>query len=173
MPPYGSAWPACPARPETSPRRCSPRASTSLQPRVNSPSVAGPPPARKTIHCAIAAWHGLWERPDNSFAHALMTSVANNDAPGFEIPAGAAIEPAASSSSHQSASGEAATSSAAPHDRERARQSPLFPVMSRSVRCRATIRQTTGPPRHRRAKDRRSEHPSDGYSAPYRRLYRP
>jgi hypothetical protein len=27
------------------------------------------------IHCAVAAWHDWWERPDNSFAHALMTSV--------------------------------------------------------------------------------------------------
>jgi hypothetical protein len=42
-----------------------------------------------------------------------MTSVANNDAPDFEILARAAIKPAASSSSHQPVSGDAATTSSA------------------------------------------------------------
>jgi hypothetical protein len=83
------------------------------------------------IHCAVAAWHGSWERPDNSFADAVMTSVAKNDAPDFEMPAGAGIETADSGSSRQPASGDAAKApSATPDDRERALQSPLFPVMS-------------------------------------------
>jgi hypothetical protein len=52
------------------------------------------------------------------------------------MPAGAAIPTADSQSSREPASGDAATTpSATPDDRERARQSPLFPLMSRpSVR---------------------------------------
>jgi hypothetical protein len=39
------------------------------------------------ISCAVAAHHGSWERPDNSFADAARTTVDNNDAPDFEMPA--------------------------------------------------------------------------------------
>jgi hypothetical protein len=83
------------------------------------------------IHCAVAAWHGSWERPDNSFADAVRTSVANNDAPDFEMPAGAGIETADIGASRQLASRDAAAAqSTMPDDRERARLSPLFPVVS-------------------------------------------
>src|SRR5262249_60511979 len=47
-----------------------------------SPHVSGGP-----IYCAIAAYHGSWQRPDNAFAHTVKRSVANNDAPDFEMPA--------------------------------------------------------------------------------------
>jgi hypothetical protein len=87
-----------------------------------------------TMHCAVAAWHGSWERPDNGFADAVSTSVAKNDAPDFEMPAGAGIETADSGSSRQLLLRDAATaSSATSDDRERALRSPLFPVMSRSA----------------------------------------
>ena len=33
-----------------------------------------------SIHCAIAAYHASWDRPDNKFANAVFTSVAKGDA---------------------------------------------------------------------------------------------
>ena len=39
-----------------------------------------------SIHCAIAAYHGSWDRPDNKFADAVLTSVAKGDAPNFDMP---------------------------------------------------------------------------------------
>jgi hypothetical protein len=92
-----------------------------------SPHLSGDP-----IYCAIAAYHGSWERPDNAFAHAVRTSVVNNDAPDFEMPAETAgdavkVRPAPRPPFHDTA----AAPPAAPDDRERARLSPLFPVKSR------------------------------------------
>jgi hypothetical protein len=73
------------------------------------------------IHYAIAAWRDSWERPDNSFADAIWTSVANKDTPDFEMQAGAGIETADNASQRQPAA-RAAAASAAWDDRERARQ---------------------------------------------------
>jgi hypothetical protein len=39
-----------------------------------------------SIHCAIAAYHGSWDRPDDKFADAVLTSVAKGDAPDFDMP---------------------------------------------------------------------------------------
>ena len=36
--------------------------------------------------CALAAYHGSWERPDTRFAAAVRASVANGDAPDFDMP---------------------------------------------------------------------------------------
>jgi hypothetical protein len=88
-----------------------------------SPHLNGDP-----IYCAIAAYRGSWDRPDNAFADAVRTSVANNDAPDFEMPAdtggdAAKVRPAPRPPFHDTAM--------APDDRERARLSPLFPVKSR------------------------------------------
>jgi hypothetical protein len=44
------------------------------------------------IYCAIAVYRGSWERPDNALADAVRTSVANNDAPDFEMPANTEID---------------------------------------------------------------------------------
>src|SRR6266481_2194522 len=44
------------------------------------------------IYCAIAVYHGSWEHPDSAFADAVRISVANNDAPDFEMPAQARID---------------------------------------------------------------------------------
>jgi hypothetical protein len=82
------------------------------------------------IHCAVAAWRGSWERPDNGFADAVRTSVANNDAPDFEMPSGAGMETAERGSSQRLARDAATASSAASDDHERALQSALFPVTS-------------------------------------------
>jgi hypothetical protein len=92
-----------------------------------SPHLNGDP-----IYCAIAAYQGSWERPDNGFADAVRTSVANNDAPDFEMLAetggdAAKVRPAPRPPFHDTAM----AAPAAPDDRERARLSPLFPVKSR------------------------------------------
>jgi len=92
-----------------------------------SPHFNGDP-----IYCAIAAYHGSWVRPDNAFADAVRMSVANNDAPDFEMPANAGgdaakARPAPPPPFHDTAM----APPAAPDDRERARLSPLFPVKSR------------------------------------------
>jgi hypothetical protein len=36
--------------------------------------------------CALAAYRGSWERPDTKFAAAVRASVANGDAPDFDMP---------------------------------------------------------------------------------------
>jgi hypothetical protein len=86
------------------------------------------------IYCAIAAYHGSWERPDNGFANAVQITVANNDAPDFEMPAGTGNNTTDSGFSGQLASHEAAPArspSPTPDDYERSRQSPLFPVKTK------------------------------------------
>src|SRR4029077_5666979 len=80
------------------------------------------------IHCAIAAYHGSWERPDYGFADAVRTIVAKDDAPDFEMPAGTGRDAADIGSSRQSASRDAAPAPSpppTPDDDERARESPL------------------------------------------------
>jgi hypothetical protein len=84
------------------------------------------------IYCAIAAYRGSWEQPDNAFADAVRTSVANNDAPDFEMPARTDVSAAEVRSARRPAFHNTAMAApAAPDDRERARLSPLFPVKSR------------------------------------------
>jgi len=83
------------------------------------------------VYCAIAAYRGSRDRPDNAFADAVRTSVAKNDAPDFEMPAAAGIDAAEISSARQPALHDtAAAPPTTPDDRERARLSPLFPVRS-------------------------------------------
>jgi hypothetical protein len=36
--------------------------------------------------CAIAAYGGSWDHPDNKFADAVLTSAAKGDAPDFDMP---------------------------------------------------------------------------------------
>src|SRR6202049_2683375 len=45
-----------------------------------------PPFNADPIHCAIAAYRGSWDHPDNKFADAVQTSVAKGDAPNFDMP---------------------------------------------------------------------------------------
>ncbi len=92
-----------------------------------SPRVKGDP-----IYCAIAAYRGSWERPDNAFADAIKTSVANNDAPDFEMPANTEIDAVGIGSAPQSAFHHTATAPPpALDDRERGWSSALFPAKSR------------------------------------------
>jgi hypothetical protein len=83
------------------------------------------------IHCAVATYHGSWERPDNGFADAVRTSVAHDDTPDFEMPAGTGTEVAAAISVGSPPASRDTTLPAPPEDRERARESPLFPVMAK------------------------------------------
>jgi hypothetical protein len=39
-----------------------------------------------STRCAIAAYRGSWDRPDNKFADAVVTSLAKGDAPNFDMP---------------------------------------------------------------------------------------
>jgi hypothetical protein len=42
--------------------------------------------AADSKHCAIAGYHGSWDRPDNKFADGVLTSVAKGDAPHVDVP---------------------------------------------------------------------------------------
>jgi hypothetical protein len=84
--------------------------------------------------CAIAAYHGSWERPDNGFADRVLATAAKGDAPDFEMPAGTGNDTGEVSSSGHPTSPDttpATAQSPTPDDDERARQSPLFPVMAK------------------------------------------
>jgi hypothetical protein len=134
----GSAWPACRARLERSRRRRSPHARTLPRQLARSRSLlscAGPPIAQRATRfiAPLRPHHGSWERPDYGFADAVQTIVAKGDAPDFEMPAGTGIDTADIGSSRQFASRDAAPAPPpppTPDDDERARESPLFPVIS-------------------------------------------
>jgi hypothetical protein len=81
------------------------------------------------IDCAIAVYCGSWERPDNAFADAVRISVANTDAPDFEMPANTEFGLADSAAALQSHD-IAVAPAAAPDDRERAWSSALFAAES-------------------------------------------
>jgi hypothetical protein len=42
--------------------------------------------------CAVAVYHGSWERPDVRFAEAVMATAAKGDAPNFDMPKDTSIE---------------------------------------------------------------------------------
>jgi len=56
-------------------------------------------PKPDAISCAIAAYHGSWERPDEQFAHALLASASADRPPNFAIPDDA-LPPLADSGAH-------------------------------------------------------------------------
>jgi len=96
----------------------------------NSPSAAGSPHFKgDPIYCAIAAYHGSWDRPDNAFADAVRTSVVKNDAPDFEMPAEPGTDFSDAKSAPQPAFHDTATApAAASDDRQRGWSSALFPA---------------------------------------------
>lgn len=79
----------------------------------------------------MAAYRGSWERPDDGFADAVSATVAKGDAPDFEMPAETAPGPDMDSP-RQLASHDAVPPPPVADDYQRARESPLFPVMSTS-----------------------------------------
>ena len=94
-----------------------------------SPPFKGDP-----VYCAIAVYHGSWDRPDNAFADAVRTSVVKNDAPDFEMPADTSLNFGDIGSTTLPAARDAATApTMMPDDRQRGWSSALFPAKSTQV----------------------------------------
>lgn len=55
-----------------------------IQLRERCKATSGLPDDRTL--CAVAAYHGTWERPDKKFAAAVIASVHSGDAPNFDMP---------------------------------------------------------------------------------------
>ena len=88
--------------------------------------------AANSIHCAIAAYRGSWEHPDNKFADAVLASVAKGDAPNFDISddigdrsGDVAAEPSVAGQRIST------TRSVAPDDQQQGWSSALFPERSK------------------------------------------
>jgi hypothetical protein len=82
------------------------------------------------IFCAIAAYHGSWERPDTTFAQAVRVTVEKGNAPNFELPKDANFDPAeiASDASAPDPRAPPIAPAVAIDDRERGWSSALFPA---------------------------------------------
>jgi hypothetical protein len=90
--------------------------------------------AANSIHCAIAAYRGSWERPDNTFADAVLTSAAKADAPNFDMP-DEVDSRSDDLGTHRPVSGQriSAERPAAADDQLRAWSSTLFPARTKQV----------------------------------------
>jgi hypothetical protein len=93
-----------------------------------------PPFMANPVRCAIAAYRGSWDHPDNKFADAVLTSVAKGDAPNFDMPDeigdrsnNVAAEPPGAG--HRSSM----PRSAAPDDQQQGWWSALFPARSKQL----------------------------------------
>jgi hypothetical protein len=82
-----------------------------------------------SIHCAVAAYRGSWERPDANFADAVLASAAKGDAPDFDMP-GEIGERLGAAASELPVSGQRISPerSDAAGDQLQAWSSPLFPT---------------------------------------------
>jgi hypothetical protein len=87
-----------------------------------------------SIHCAIAAYHGSWDSPDNKFADAVLASVAKGDAPDFDMP-DEFDERLDAAASKLPVSGQRISTerSAAANDQLQAWSSALFPARAKQV----------------------------------------
>jgi Transglycosylase SLT domain len=104
-----------------------------------------PPVETDSNHCAIAAYRGTWEHPDNKFADAVRTSVAKGDAPNFDMP-----------SDSYAASGDIAPEAAPagqgavtappnkPDDQQQGWSSALFPARSQQFGRVSTNKSSNG-----------------------------
>jgi len=79
--------------------------------------------------CAVAVYHGSWERPDVKFAESVSTTAAKGDAPNFDMPKDTSIEflDIGSDTTEPPNDPPAATASAS-DERERGWSSALFPT---------------------------------------------
>jgi hypothetical protein len=96
--------------------------------QIAAPLTADP------ARCAIAAYGGSWDHPDNKFADAVLTSAAKGDAPDFDIPDG--IDgplDAAASEFPVSGQRESAKRRAVADDQLHAWSSALFPAKANQV----------------------------------------
>jgi hypothetical protein len=83
------------------------------------------------VHCAIAAYRGSWDHPDNKFADAVTTSMANADAPNFDMTDSTDVGSGELVPEGLVAGQHASTSPArAPDDQQRGWSSALFPSRS-------------------------------------------
>jgi hypothetical protein len=90
--------------------------------------------------CAIAAYGGSWELPDNKLADAVLTSAANADAPDFDMPDGIDGRlDAASSELPVSRQRDPAERPAAASDHLQAWSSGLFPAKVTQVDSTGSI----------------------------------
>src|SRR5262249_5854388 len=82
------------------------------------------------LYCAVAAYHGSWDRPDTQFADAVRATVEKGNAPDFGRPKDAYFDARDIASETQIPGPHAAltTSAPTPDDRARAWSSALFPV---------------------------------------------
>ena len=82
------------------------------------------------IYCAIAAYHGSWDRPDTWFADAVRATIQKGNAPNFDMPKDAYLDAddvaAEATPAHQRAA--LTTPVLTLDDRERGWWSALFPV---------------------------------------------
>ena len=90
-----------------------------------------PPVRTNPIHCAIAAYRGSWDHPDNKFAYAVQTSAAKGDAPNFDMPddsyvASGDVAPESALAGQRSVT----TPSATLDDQQQGWSSTLFPARS-------------------------------------------
>jgi hypothetical protein len=74
------------------------------------------------LYCAIAAYHGSWERPDTTFADAVRATVVKGDAPNFDMPKDAYFD------SGDIGSDKVTAPTVPSDDRERGWSSALFPA---------------------------------------------
>src|SRR5262249_21950358 len=82
------------------------------------------------IYCAIAAYHGSWDRPDTWFADAVLATVKKGNAPNFEMPKDADLETddVAADAPLARQHDAVATPALTLDDRERGWSSALFPL---------------------------------------------
>src|ERR1700674_482587 len=105
-----------------------------------------PPVSADPIHCAIAAYRGSWDHPDNKFADAVQTSVAKGDAPNFDMPddsyvASGDVAPEAALAGQRAF----ATSPNTLDDQQQGWSSALFPARSQQFGRLSTNRTSNGP----------------------------
>ena len=80
------------------------------------------------IYCAVAVYHGSWDRPDTWFADAVLATMKKGNAPNFDMPKDAYLgaDDVAATPAHQRAA--LTTPALTLHDRERGWSSALFPL---------------------------------------------
>ena len=82
------------------------------------------------IYCAVAAYHGSWDRPETRFADAVLATIKKGNAPNFDMPKDAYLDAddvaADATPAHQRAA--LTTPVLTIDDRERGWSSALFPL---------------------------------------------
>ena len=102
-------------------------------------------PKSDPTHCAVAAYHGSWGRPDSTFADAVRATVEKGNAPNFDMPKDAYFDPddiaIEAPTSDQRAAITASTS--IPPDQARGWSSALFPPKTEQANASASIKPAT------------------------------